>query len=593
MRKKLISGILVTMFLATLITAGFPARVSAQSVGTVKIGIVGPKGSIQWYGLWWAAQIARDMINKAAEFSTMPGPKGMLVYDPNNPAGALAQVQLVDIDECSFPILDPATAVAALLAKLEANPDMQFLIGGFRTECVAPMEEAAMDYAAVHHRPVWLIAGAATGSLISVVQSNYARYKYMFRVSPTNSTMLFGTFLFGIIQQLIAPKLAALYYRDPTHKVPTYVIAENLVWCDIMVLGIQTYAASAGLDYKGSSRPSPTATDFSAEIAAATAAGAKLVIHIFSGVGGANFIKQYGALKPKWACVGINVESQQQAFYASVNGACEYETFLASVGTQAGLPNAESMNPNAKPVTSNVLWNLYQARYGNAPIYPSWGAYDAIISLNETSYDPVGSGHPSAGKGWSVETYNLNATNVAKWTQHMESLGVSDGFAWKRVQIPETGSRYYRNGILGLFSYTGVNGNLHDPFCTVYSFLPLSDRVTRAVIVQWQAGRMEVVWPRDQPYSRKWMFPPWMYSLETDIAGGPLINTGIGNFNYTSPDGVVDVRDLAVIAYLWYQKPTFNLLEADMQPQNHTHYIIDGYEQGRVGRDWLKTAIPQ
>ena len=581
-KKKLISGILATIFLVTMVTVALPAQVSAEfTADPVKIGIVGPKGWIQWDGLWEAAQLARDMINKEAEFAGEPGQKGILTVD------GLAKLELVDIDEHSVPAPDPAAAIAELLTKLDANPDMYSIFGGFRTECVAPMEEALLDYAAVKKRPIWTIAGAATDSLIAPVATNYARYKYMFRATPLNSTVMAVTFG-QMIKQIAAPKLAALYQGDPTKLVPTFIIAENLVWCDSMVAFIQGYAAGLGMDLKGVRRPSPVATDFASDIAAAQAAQARIVIHIFSAVAGANFIKQVGALKPKFACIGINVESQQQEFYESVGGACEYEAFLASTGTQEGRPKEESQNPDSKPLTSTEFWTIYKGRYGHAPIYTAWGAYDAVIALNETSYDPIGSGKPSAGKGWSVYR---NTGEIDKWIEHTETLGLSDGFAWTRVEV---GGAYYRSGILGYFRYTGPDGTYHDPFCTSYSFSPLHDGVVRAFIPQWQAGSMEVTFPRDRPFSRKWIVPPWMYSLETDFAGGPLVPTGVGTLKYTTPNGAVEVADLDAIGEVWFKKLSgltgFHRLECDMQPYDH---LINVYDAAKVGRDWGETATPQ
>ena len=49
-KKKLIAGIMATMFLVTMITFGIPVQVSAYE-GTVEVGILGPKGWVQWDGL--------------------------------------------------------------------------------------------------------------------------------------------------------------------------------------------------------------------------------------------------------------------------------------------------------------------------------------------------------------------------------------------------------------------------------------------------------------------------------------------------------------------------------------------------------------
>lgn len=447
----------------------------------------------------------------------------------------------------------------------------------------------------------------ARDRIIEVVKTNYSRYKYMFRAMPTNASTLFKTFLFGLIKQIIAPKVAALYGfpTPPDGGVPAYIIAENLVWCDRIILEIAKYSLGgpsregylSGLDLKGWFRPSPIATDFSWEFDRAEAAGAKIVIHIFSGPVGANFVKQYGTERRPFVIVGFNLESQMQEFYTAVEGACEYETLLAPLGTQEGVP---PINPDAKPLTSVEFWRLYEARYGHSPIYTAWGAYDWIVGLNETSWDAtLQNGWMRWWKGWITGTDPVTGSPIDKETAinnlivHTETLGVSDGFAGKRVEYPPGSGVYFRNHILGLFKYTGPNGKYHDVYCAPDCMSPLwPSRTVRGQIPQWQAGRMNVVFPRDQPFSRKWIIPPWRYGLETDFAGGPLIPTGIDAFNYTSPDGVVDMSDLraATMPGVWGRAPPWWLLEADMQPQNH---VIDVYDISRIGKDWLREATPQ
>lgn len=74
---------------------------------------------------------------------------------------------------------------------------------------------------------------------------------------------------------------------------------------------------------------------------------------------------------------------------------------------------------------------------------------------------------------------------------------------------------------------------------------------TRAVMIQWVAGRKEVVWPIDAPYSRMVRLPTQMYPLLTDLTG-PVPWT---------PDGKVDIRDIAAAAKAfgsYYGSPTWN-----------------------------------
>jgi branched-chain amino acid transport system substrate-binding protein len=513
MRLKAVTGIMLTLFVVSIAFNVVPVHGSTQYI---KIGVVGPKGWIQWDGLWEGAEMARDKINNAGGI---------------NISGTFYNIQLVDIDEHSVPTPDPAAAVSELKTKLNANPDMQFLIGGFRTECVGPMEEAAMDYVAVHHRPIWIIAGAAGDSLISVVQTNYARYKYMFRVTPWNSTVMVKT-LANFIAQIAAPKLKALC--SIAGNVPTYIIAENLAWADSWVAFFQANCSKYGMDYVGVSRPSPTATDFSPDINAATTAGAKIVIHIFSAVGGASFIKQYGTLKPNFTCIGINVESQMQEFYASVGGACEYEAFLAPVGTRTPII----------PGVTDKFWDDYEARYGHSPIYTAWGAYDAIMALAETLGNPA---------------------LIPTWPMTCDQL----------IPIIEQTDR---TGILGRFKYTGPNGVYHDVFSNELG-PTWTQSYVRPLVVQWQAGEMKVVWPTDQPYSKEFILPPWM------VPTGPLYTLSINSL----PTGVTFTVDGVSRTTPWSKTYGDGASVSLVMPETHDGYVWSRWlEDGDTSR--IKTV---
>ena len=540
MKKKIATGIIVTMLLVTIILTAYPAEVSAQFVKPdVVIGLVGPQGWIQWDGIKEAAIMAKDLINDAG---------GM-----KDAGGNGHEVKLVEINEHAVPVPIPEAAVTELLTALTDNPDMETLIGGFRTECVLPMREACMDFAAAHGRPIWFIAGAATTEIIADIQTNYPRYKYMFRVTPMNSTALFMQIL-GMLVYNIQPKLAALY-GEP---VKTIIVAENLVWCDEMVANLE-YLLPNG--YPGwfpagkfqmatSLRPSAVETSFASTFATINSENVKLVIHIFSAVAGAAFINYYGATDQKVVCYGINVESQEVDFYNKIGGNCEYESFLASVGSVQGREFA--VNTLAKPWTTTKFWEEYEKAYGHGPIYTAWGTFDGIMAFNETAPQWIGK---------SID---------------------------ERITITETTERA---GMLGVFKYTGPNGKNHDMFCAptmvspywppaYHPDNPMLGRV-RSWMPQWYKGEMEVVFPiafapkgvipgdPPLPFARKYRIPTRMYGLaESDW----VIN------------GFVDAADMAPIQTYYGTVPPWDLLSGDMD--NNNYFDID--DATRIALDWGK-----
>jgi len=259
-KKKLFAGILITLFLVTTTLSTIP--LVPADPGTFKIGLVGPMGWIQWDGIKEGGEIAAELINDAG---------GM---------GGVDTLTFVEIDSHAVPTPQPDLGRRDLLAALDANPDMDIIIGGFRSECVIPMREAAMDYAAANGRPIWLIAGAATDGLLGV-EVDYERYKYMFRTTPMAVGSLFNQLL-AMMSSLILPKIENAHGTGvPSANI--YIVAEQLVWCDSAVATLQYVIPNVlGRNLAGTARPSAVETDFTDIFTDIEAQDTDVIIHVFS-----------------------------------------------------------------------------------------------------------------------------------------------------------------------------------------------------------------------------------------------------------------------------------------------------------------------
>jgi len=113
----------------------------------------------------------------------------------------------------------------------------------------------------------------------------------------------------------------------------------------------------------------------------------------------------------------------------------------------------------------------------------------------------------------------------------------------------------------------------HDPYVTTADLGLEHTGNVRAMVVQWQFGRMEVVWPSSEHYSRMFRLPPRMYPLITDI-----------NF-----DGKVDMKDIGMAARAFGTYPCHPRwrMEADLPPCDGK---VDMKDIGRIARDFGKTA---
>jgi branched-chain amino acid transport system substrate-binding protein len=141
-----------------------PGVATAQGI---KVGVIGPMNFVQGKGQWNGATLAAEEIN--AQGGIQVGNKKM-------------KVELVKADSNEFINLTDATNA---MERLMTQSKVDFVIGGFRSEAVLAMQDIAMDY-----KKLFIGCGAAHPEICERVGKNYNRYKYWFRLTPTNSIYL-------------------------------------------------------------------------------------------------------------------------------------------------------------------------------------------------------------------------------------------------------------------------------------------------------------------------------------------------------------------------------------------------------------------
>jgi len=343
MSKRLIFSLIACLLLTSLVVSGCAEE--AEEAKVIKIGVIGPMQFVQGEHHWWGATMAADEINDAG---------GVTV------AGETYQIELIKTD--SNEILS-VTDAAAAMERLITVDKADFVVGGFRTEGVFAMQDIAMDY-----KTIFLGCGAATFEINTRLAEDFDRYKYWFRVTPfhsknlvMNSLMTLG--LTGAIMQ------QGLGLEGP---MKVAILAEGAQWADGMVAAYEAYVpAMLGMEVVGTWRPSPTATDLTAELTAIEASGAHLILTVISGPIGIPYAKGLGELEIPAASVGINVESQKDGFWDATSGYGNYET---------------SLNTYAKGVAMTestiAFFDAFVEKYGQTPTYNA-GTYDAIRLLVE------------------------------------------------------------------------------------------------------------------------------------------------------------------------------------------------------------------
>ncbi|MCZ2809641.1 MAG: PQQ-binding-like beta-propeller repeat protein, partial [Candidatus Bathyarchaeota archaeon] len=495
----------------------------------LKVGIFGPMRLIQGVGMLEGAQIAKEYIG----------------INLIKISGNLYDVELVPVDSAlgeSTP--EPTGTSGALAMSWLLDQDVDLIYGGFRSEAVFPARELAMD-----EYKIWCICGAAPDELIdcgdgtcgACVRCDYDRYKYMFRNTPTNSTTLLKN-MATFLQGYLVPKLAYLY-GEPSPpcngRVRCAVLAETTVWSSSLYWAFTTMpnvflGPSGYMDVGVCALVAPDAGNVNTELSAMDTAGVRLIITILSGDVGRTFELAYAALGINAVPFGIDVVAQMSETWDLTGGACEYESFLASAGTRTPISTV------SEPYNTTEFWDLYSTHWpvtvdgwtifstAHAPIYTAYGVYQSIIDMKNIL--------ETAGV---VPPFNTKAKSDAL-VPYFEAVD--------------------SEGVLGKFKYT----TYHD----VYSpdtGPTWPSGYTRVHIVQWQAGQMEVVYPMDQLYTKRFKLPPVMYPLLVDLdldafvtiadvsAAASAFGAGPGHprWNYVADvddDWFITISDVSAIA---------------------------------------------
>ena len=401
---------------------------------------------------WWGAELARDEVNAAG---------GVKVGDETY------MIELIKADSNEIiSIIDAAAAMEKLITVDGAD----FVIGGFRTEAVFPMQEIAMDY-----KKVFINCGAADLALNTPVLEDYERYKYYFRGTPFCNNHLVANTLYEISM------VGAILKEETGIKRPLRVAicAEGAQWADNMVNIMNALIPSRlGMEVVGTWRPSPTATELTAEMTAMEDANTDIIVTVISGPLGIPYARSWGELEVPAASVGINVESTKLGFWDATKGFGNYETSLGSYAE--GL----SISPKTKPFVDAFI-----EKYGELPTYTA-ATYDVVLGFVED----------------------------------IEKAGTLD--ADTLVPIMENIDRITTGG---RFVFTGMDAPLRNPHDVTYG-----PGYATGIAVQWQDGELVAVWPNpdyaaDEDWKTveyegvvKWKAPPRVIDkLKAEAAAEP------------------------------------------------------------------------
>lgn len=402
-------------FVSIILAAMILPACAAPKVDVIKVGVIGPMKFMEGENHWNGAVLARDEINAAGGV---------------NLNGKKYQIELIKAD--SNEILNPTEAASAMERLITVDkPD--FIVGGFRTEGVLPMQEVAMDY-----KKLFFNCGAATRALQAKVETNYDRYKYFFKVTPYNEYFLVATDfkMLSMVGDILKRDLGI------TEPLRVAVVAEKLTWADAIVTTAQANIPKMGMVVTGTWRPSDTATDVNAELTAIAATNPHIIFATFSGPVGVTFGKQAGEMQIPACIVGIVVEAQKQGYWEATGGKGDY---VFTLNTYArGVAVTEKTLP---------FFAKYEKQFGQFPSYTA-ATYDAVHMM----------------KGTIENAQSLDPVVLIPLIEKSEFLSTA-----------------------GLIKYYPVGPDTKAPACP--HDIMYGPGLTTGVATQWQKGELKGVWP--------------------------------------------------------------------------------------------------
>jgi len=355
--KETVFLIITTLLTVGIVLPGCSATPSPEE-HVIKIAVCGPMTDLIGQNHWDGASLAADEINGA----------GGVAINGTKYTIELVKVETKEATEGE----DGGTGMANLQAVID---NVDFVVGGFRTEIVSVYREVAMNA-----RKMFMDCGAALGALQFWVVPDYDKYKYWFKVSPYNEvfsvkSLLKMTETIGtVLKQKLEEQREAVAedYRVPEDgKLRMTILAEDTPWSWWVMVAAQHYLPLLGYTVTGTTLVHPTASNITWELSAIAASKPHIIVTAFWGPVADVYSTQKTELGIPAITIGINVPGQEKKHWANTGGNCNGEIMLDTW--------AEGLQNTAK---TTAFFNAFIAKTGEYPIDTA-ATYDAIHWLKE------------------------------------------------------------------------------------------------------------------------------------------------------------------------------------------------------------------
>lgn len=370
--KRIVFLIIATLLVLGLVLPGCDGGNGVVFDEYITIAVAGPMGFIQGRDHWAGASMARDEINAA----------GGVDVDGTAYGIELEKVETNEILDVSGG--DGTTALTAVI------DDVDFVVGGFRTESLIVYRDVAMDA-----QKIFMNCGAATADLQMSVVEDYDTYKYWFKATPYNEVFLVTSCLkMTALANTVLRSYAGLGPTDPT-QLRLAILMEDAEWSNPMEPYIVGFCSAYGINYTLTQTCASNAIDLSSQLTAIAAVDPHITFTILSGPPGKAYGVQQALYLPDTFSIGINVESQD-IDYHNETGA-EYQVTL------------DTWTEGVALTSKTLAWlDAFMDRTQRYPTYCA-ATYDAIYALKA-----------------AIEDVGLDTDDIITWLEDLDNaqLGV-------------------------------------------------------------------------------------------------------------------------------------------------------------------------
>ena len=322
--------VLVSLVVAITIFGGLSAVSYAQQK-VIKMGVTAALQKEAGIGIKNAAEMAAEEINAKG---------GILGH----------KIELYFADDDGI-----AEKGVTAIKKLLFTDNVEFVSGGWMSGVGLAQAPHIFDA-----KKLWLNVGPATPKLNKMVEENYEKAKYFFRVGCVNSDL----FAYDMVI------LAEEFFKKELKVTKVALLPESSVWAREMSTYLEKELPKRGLKIVYLDVFDPKRTDFSPQFAQIRSKGAELMLTIQALSPGVPITNQWADTKLAVHQAGYSLNSQVTDFWDKTGGKCNYESTQMINGARA-------------PITPLTIpfYDKYVKSYRISPTYTAYGEYDALYQL--------------------------------------------------------------------------------------------------------------------------------------------------------------------------------------------------------------------